>query len=116
MDSDILQAAEEVRIEREGIAQFDGMLTRAEAVRTGKTESDQYRISNQIRFACALGSKAERDEYFTLVEKRDGPEYAKQLRELAQKHWTDKQKRKADAPIKTTDALRAMTTAKTLRR
>jgi hypothetical protein len=71
------------------IAEFDGVLPFAEAERRGLLESDQHRISCQIRFACAL-SKPDRDKYWIMVEERDGKEYMEKLRELALIHWNEK--------------------------
>lgn len=89
MDAHIIEDAEEHRKERAAIYQFEGMLSFAEAERRGLLESEQHRISSQIRFACAL-SKADRDRYWQLVERRDGKDYAEKLRELALQHWNEK--------------------------
>ena len=92
MDAHILADAEEYRNERAAIREFEGLMTTADAEREGALESDRYRISCQIRLACAM-SKNDRDHYWTLVEKRDGKEYMESLRELALKHWNDKRKK-----------------------
>ena len=89
MDTHIIQDAEEYGNERAAIYQFEGMLSFQEAERRGLLESEQHRISSQIRFACAL-SKADRDSYWGLVERRDGKEYMEKLRELALQHWKEK--------------------------
>lgn len=89
MDAHIIADAEELRNERAAIYQFEGMLPYQEAERRGLLDSEQHRISCQIRFACAL-SKNDRDQYWQLVERRDGKEYAEKLRELALQHWNEK--------------------------
>lgn len=66
------------------------LLTKDEATRTGKLDSDEYRLANEIRFACALSSKADRDSYFRMVENRDGKAYAAHLREMAMKFWDER--------------------------
>lgn len=89
MDAHILEDAKEHGAERAAIYHFEGMLPYEEAERRGLLESEQHRISCQIRFACAL-SKADRDRYWQLVERRDGKEYMERLRELTLKHWNEK--------------------------
>lgn len=89
MDAHIIADAEEYGNERAAIYQFEGMLSFKEAEHRGLLDSERHRISCQIRFACAL-SKNDRDQYWQLVERRDGKEYAEKLRELALIHWNDK--------------------------
>lgn len=89
MDAQIIADAEEHRAERAAIYHFEGMLRYEEAEKRGLLESEQYRISHQIRFACAL-SKADRDKYWAMVEQRDGKAYMESLRELALNHWNEK--------------------------
>ena len=74
------------------IRDFEGLLTTADARRLGLLESDRYRISCQIRFACAC-SKNDRDRYWRVVEDRDGTAYMESLRELTLAHWTTKRAR-----------------------
>ena len=89
MDSHIIEAAKEHGAERAAIYHFEGMIRYEEAERRGLLESDQHRISSQIRFACAL-SKNDRDRYWQLVERRDGKEYMERLRELSLEYWNEK--------------------------
>ena len=89
MDSHIIDDAEEYGNERAAIYQFEGVIPYKEAEKRGLLESEQHRISCQIRFACAL-SKADRDSYWQLVERRDGKEYMEKLRELTLEHWNAK--------------------------
>lgn len=76
-------------MERAPIRDFEGLLTTEDARRLGLLESDRYRISCQIRFACAC-SKADRDRYWQVVEGRDGKAYMESLRQLTLDHWNKK--------------------------
>jgi len=89
MDAHIIADAEEHGNERAAIYHFEGLIPYQEAEKRGLLESEQHRISCQIRFACAL-SKADRDSYWQLVERRDGKAYMEKLRELALIHWNEK--------------------------
>ena len=96
MDKHILEDAKEHGAERAAIYHFEGMLSYEEAERRGLLESEQHRISSQIRFACAL-SKNDRDLYWAMVERRDGKAYMEKLRELALNYWNEKRgKRQTD--------------------
>lgn len=66
------------------------LLTKTEATRTGKLDSDEYRMANQIRLVCALESKLERDAYLVMVEHRDGKEWSDTLRTKAREYWNFK--------------------------
>lgn len=89
MDAHILEDAKEHGAERAAIYHFEGMIRYEEAERRGLLESEQHRISCQIRFACAL-SKNDRDRYWKLVEQREGKEAMEKLRELALNYWNEK--------------------------
>ena len=97
-DSEILMGAEEVRQERAAIAEYDGLLSRAEAEKLGALESEHYKLSCQTRFACALQTIEFRRDYLALVEKRDGQEHAEKLRAMIQRHWKERRERQAKIP------------------
>ena len=69
------------------------LLTYEEAERTGKLGSEELRMANHVRFACALDSNEGRLEFFDMVADLHGQDYANRLREQAREYWKFKKGR-----------------------
>ena len=76
----------EIFEERSAIAEFDGLLTRADAEKLGLLESERWRKDCEIRYVMNLPF-AERRPYLNMVEKVRGKEYADKLRNDIQAEW-----------------------------
>lgn len=78
--------AEEIRIERAAICEFDGLLTREQAEAQGLLESEQYRSACEVRAILVMPFEKRRPFLFD-VEKSRGKAHADKLREIVQAEW-----------------------------
>lgn len=95
MTDDLFASAAEMAEERAGILEFDGLLTREEAERLGKLESEEWRHACEVRHIVAMASVSERREYLGMVEKRRGKEAGDKLRDSVSREWLRQKERKA---------------------
>lgn len=84
--NDLFTTAAEIAEERAGICEFDGLLTREEAERQGKLESEQWRQACEVRKALSM-PLLERQEFLVDVEKKRGKKAADELRSFVQAEW-----------------------------
>lgn len=84
--------ANEIFLERSGIAEYDGLLTRDEAERLGLLESERYRQDCEVRYVFTLPFE-ERRGYLEKVEKARGKKHTDILKELIQKEWFRRRKK-----------------------
>lgn len=84
--NDLFTAAAEMAEERAAIREFDGLMTRADAERLGKLESEEWRHACEVRFALSL-PLPERRDFLAKVEKSRGVVVANRLRQLVSEEW-----------------------------
>lgn len=87
MTDDLFAATEEMAEERAAIREFDGLMTRADAERLGKLESEEWRHACEVRHVVAMSSVSDRREYLDLVEKRRGKVSGEKLRDAVSREW-----------------------------
>lgn len=87
MTADLFASAAEMAEERAGILEFDALMTREEAERLGKLESEEWRHACEVRHVVAMSSVSERREYLDLVEKRRGKTAGDRLRDAVSREW-----------------------------
>ena len=85
-NSDLEIACNERFEERAGIVEYCGLLTREEAEKQGKLESEDYRRSCELRTIHNMDVPQRRD-YFSKVQKARGKESAECLREAFRAYW-----------------------------
>lgn len=83
----LLAAAAEMAEERAGILEFDALLTREEAERIGKLESEEWRHACEVRTVLAMKGSAQRREYLDMVDSRRGKVAGNKLRDAVSKEW-----------------------------
>lgn len=73
--------------ERAAIREFDGLMTREEAERLGKLDSEAWRHACEIRWILKLPSLDERRAFFAKVESARGKAAADKLKADFQREW-----------------------------
>lgn len=87
MTADLFAAAVEMSEERAVIREFAGLMTREEAERLGKLDTEEWRHACEVRHVLSMPTLMDRRDYLDLAEKHRGKVAGQKLRDAVSAEW-----------------------------